>query len=57
MMAYEVAEAFKPYWVFKYGPTKMPLSDNGLQFVVLYLEKVFLVLGVKKVFKTMYHPN
>ena len=55
--AYHVAIAFCTHWVFKYGPPRTLLSDNGPQFASKFFQAVCLQLGTKNVFTTAYHPQ
>lgn len=55
--AYDVAVAFTEHWVFKYGPPKTLLSDNGSQFVAHFFQRVCRILHVENSFTTTYHPQ
>ena len=52
-----MAVAFCTHWVFKYGPPRTLLSDNGPQFASKFFQAVCLQLGTKNVFTTAYHPQ
>ena len=55
--AYDVAVAFVEHWVFKYGPPKTLLSDNGSQFVAHFFQRVCRILGTNNAYTTTYHPQ
>ena len=55
--AYDVAVAFVNEWVFKYGPLRTLLSDNGSQFVSLFFQRVCLVMYIMSSFTTTCHPQ
>ena len=55
--AYNVAVAFTTHWVFKYGPPKTLLSDNGSQFASRLFQAVCLELGTRNMFTSAYHPQ
>lgn len=55
--AYDVALAFVEEWVFKCGPPKTLLSDNGSHFVSLFFQQVCQVMSVNNRFRTTYHPQ
>ena len=57
--AYSTAVAFCEAWVFKYGPPKTLLSDNGKQFASRIFLNVCQLRGVTNAFTSAYHlqPN
>jgi len=55
--AYHVARAFTESWVFKYGPPKTLISDNGKQFASKFFQNVCSLLGVTNIFTSTYHPQ
>ena len=55
--ALNVARAFCEIWVFKYGPPKTLLSDNGRQFTSKFFQAVCRSLGVNNAFTSAYHPQ
>ena len=55
--AYHVAVAFCTHWVFKYGPPKTLLSDNGTQFASRLFQSVCLEMGTHNLFTSTYHPQ
>ena len=55
--AYHVAVAFCTHWVFKYGPPRTLLSDNGPQFASRLFQSVCLELGTRNIFTSTYHPQ
>ena len=52
-----VANAFVENWVIPYGMPSFLLTDNGPQFVAKLFEAVCLMLGLKHVTTTAYHPQ
>ena len=55
--AYHVAVAFCEAWIFKYGPPKTLLSDNGKQFTSKFFQSVCRLLGLSNIFTSAYHPQ
>ena len=55
--ALNVARAFCEIWVFKYGPPKTLLSDNGRQFTSKFFQAVCRLLGINNAFTSAYHPQ
>ena len=55
--AYTVAVAFVEAWVFKYGPPKTLISDNGKQFAEKFFQAVCSLLGISSIFTSTYHPQ
>ena len=54
---YTVAVAFVEAWIFKYGPPKTLISDNGKQFAAKFFEAVCSLLGLSNIFTSTYHPQ
>ena len=52
-----VANAFVTHWVIPYGIPSYLLTDNAPQFVAKFSEAVCLLLGLKHVTTTAYHPQ
>lgn len=52
-----VANAFVENWVIPYGIPKFVLSDNGPQFVAKFFEAICVLLGLKHLTTTAYHPQ
>ena len=55
--AYTIAAAFVEAWVFKYGPPKTLISDNGKQFGAKCVQAVCSLLGIMNIFTSTYHPQ
>jgi len=55
--AHDVARAFVENWVFRYGPPKILISDNGKQFASKFFQRVCSMLGVSNIFTCTYHPQ
>ena len=55
--AYSTAVAICEAWVFKYGPPRTLLSDNGKQFASRFFLSVCQLLGVTNAFTSAYHPQ
>ena len=55
--AYTVAVAFVEAWVFKYGPPKTLISDNGKQFAAKFFQAICWLLGLTNIFTSTYHPQ
>ena len=55
--ALTVSVAFVEHWVYKYGPPKLLLSDNGGQFASKFFQRVCGYLGLANVFTSTYHPQ
>ena len=55
--AYSTAVAFCEAWLFKYGPPKTLLSDNGKQFASRFFLSLCQLLGVTNAFTSAYHPQ
>ena len=55
--AYAVAVAFVEAWVFKYGPQKTLVSDNGKQSAAKFFKAVCSLLGLTNIFTSTYHPQ
>lgn len=53
----QVADAFVEHWVIPYGMPRQLLTDNGPQFIAKFFEAVCLILQVKHVTTTAYHPQ
>jgi len=53
----DVARAFVGDWVFKYGPPKTLISDNGKQFASKFFQRICSILGVSNIFTSTYHPQ
>ena len=53
--AYTVAVAFVEAWVFKYGPPKTLISDNGGQSASKFFQAVCSLLGISNIFTSTYH--
>ena len=52
-----VAKAFCEHWLFRYGPPAHLLSDNGGQFTAKFFQDVCAILGIRRLFTTVYHPQ
>ena len=55
--AYTVAVAFVEAWVFKHGPPKTLIFDNGKRFSAKFFQAVCSLLGISNVFTSTYHPQ
>ena len=55
--AYTIAVAFVAAWVFKYGPPKTLISDNGKQFAAKLFQAVCSLLGIWNIFISTNHPQ
>ena len=55
--AFTVAVAFCEAWVFKYGPPRSLLSDNGPQFAARLFQIICQRLGIRNLFASAYHPQ
>ena len=55
--AYTVAVAFVEHWIFKYGPPRTLISDNGKQFAAKFFQAVCSLLGLLNIFTSTYHPQ
>ena len=55
--AYAVAVSFVEAWIFKYGPPKTLISDNGKQFTAKFFQAVCSFLGLSNIFTSKYHPQ
>ena len=55
--AANIAQAFVHHWVFVYGPPVKLLSDNGTQFTARFFQNVCLILSMRNVFTTTFHPQ
>ena len=55
--SYTVAVAFFEALVFKYGPRKALISDNGKQFAAKFFQAVCSLLGISNIFTSTYHPQ
>ena len=55
--AQHVAIAFVEHWVFKYGPPKTLLSDNGSNFASKLFQRVCGYVGVANLYTSTYHPQ
>ena len=55
--AYTVAVAFVKAWVFKCGPPKTLISDNGKQFAAKFFQAVCSLLRISNIFTSRYHPQ
>ena len=53
----DCALKFVNEWVFKYGPPKDLVSDNGSQFVSLLFQEVCRLLSIHNSFTATYHPQ
>ena len=52
---YTVAVAFVEAWIFKYGPPKTVISDNGKQFAAKFFQAVCSLLGLSNIITSMYY--
>lgn len=52
-----VAQTFVDNWIMPYGIPATLLTDNGPQFVGTFFAAVCLILGVKQLTTTAYHPQ
>ena len=52
--AYSVAFAFCEAWIFKYGPPRRVLSDNGKQFTSRFFQSIFKLLGLSNAYTSPY---
>ena len=52
-----VAIAFVEHWVFKYGPPKTPVSDNGSNFVSKLFQRIYSYIGMEKMYTSTYYPQ
>jgi hypothetical protein len=55
--AFLVARAICDHWAYVYGPPVSFLTDNGPQFAAKFFQTVCSELGIRKIFKTAYHPQ
>ena len=55
--AQHVAIAFVEHWVFKYGPPKTLLSDNGSNFASKFFQRMCSYIGVANMYTSTYHPQ
>ena len=55
--AQHVAIAFVEHWVFKYGPPKTLLSDNGSNFASKLFQRMCSYIGVANMYTSTYHPQ
>ena len=55
--AYTIAVAFVEAWIFKYGPPKTLISDNGKQFAAKFFQAFCSLLGLSNIFTSTYHPQ
>ena len=55
--AYTVAVAFVEDWIFKYGPPKTLISDNGKKFEAKFFQAVCSLPGLSNIFRSTYHPQ
>ena len=55
--ALNVAIAFVEHWVFKYGPPRTLISDNGRQFASKFFLRVCGYVGLSNIFTSTYHPQ
>ena len=55
--AYTVTVAFVEHWIFKYGPSKTLISDNGKQFATKFFQAVCSLLGLSNIFTSTVHPQ
>jgi transposase InsO family protein len=55
--ALSVARAFCDHLAYVYGPLVSLLPDNGPQFTAKFFQAVCIELGIRKIFKTAYHPQ
>ena len=55
--AQHVAIAFVEHWVFKYGPPKTLLSDNGSNFASKLFQRVCGYAGIANLYTSTYHPQ
>ena len=54
---YTVEVAFVEAWVFKYGPPKTLISDNGKKFAANFFQAVCSLLGISNVLTSTYHAQ
>ena len=52
---YKYSVAFVEVWVFKYGPPKTLISDNGKQFAAKFFQAFHSLLGISKIFTSTYY--
>ena len=52
-----MAIAFVEHWVFKYGPPKTLLSDNGSNFASKLFQRMCSYIGVANMYTSTYHPQ
>ena len=45
------------HWVFKYGPPKTLLSNNGYNFASKMFQKNVYYIGVANMYTSTYHPK
>jgi transposase InsO family protein len=50
-----IARVLLDGWILRYGPPKKLLSDRGKVFIGKLLEHMCRMIGVKKIFSTIYH--
>ena len=55
--AIDVSVALVNHWIFKYGPPKVLLSDNGSQFISDIFHRVCNLLHVRNALTMTYHPQ
>ena len=55
--AYTVAVSFVEAWVFKYGPPKTLISDNGKRFASKFFQAVCSLPGISNIFTSTNHPQ
>ena len=55
--AAHIAPAFVHHWLLIYGPPARLLSDNRTQFTTRCFQNICLILGIRNVFTTTYHPQ
>ena len=55
--AYTVAVVFVEAWIFKCGPPKTLISNNGKQFAAKFFPAICSLLGLSNIFTSTYHPQ
>jgi hypothetical protein len=52
-----IAQAMLDEWIMRFGPPESILTDRGVQFTGRVIEHLCLMLGIRKIFTTAYHPE
>lgn len=55
--ATSVEHGFMHHCVFCYGPPKSVLSDDGSQFMAMFITEMWRIICKKNVYTTTYHPQ